>query len=584
MGAVYEAEQLATGKRVAIKWLHPHVVESRSAVERLVREAQASARVRHPHVVDVYDVEREGETLFLVMEYLEGETLASLLERGSVPFHQVLSVIVQAMRGVAEAHRQGIVHRDIKPENIFLSTLSDTTELHAKVLDFGISKLDQPGGLSLTQTGSALGTPLYMSYEQLSGARDVDGRSDIYAFGVILYEALTGMLPYTADNFAELAAKVITTEPPTPRQLRPEIPEALEQIVLWAMQKRRDDRPANMGVLIDALLPFTVVPRGRASLSSSVSSSSIQPVAHAGRSPSIKPPGEFAERSTDRPPPGAYGTSSRPPPPQHPGAPAPSQRPTPSLRLDGQDGDWDEVLDRNQRSRREMEDSVTALIAGTMPEYERNKPAASRGLWMGIGALTTLAGGIALASFLLGDRPTPTARPTSAEVAPTNPTPAAAPAPANASPAASAAAVQSAPTQPAAEPSLPDSLPAAAPTQVEPVRMETPEASVIPTGKDPPAVAPGKGSTPHVVHPTPAPQVARAPAKGSNVWHPSGETSQPPVVHQEVSQPQPQPPPQPEQPKPEAPPVLEVPGTAPNPFVEGEDDKYRAGRPSEDQF
>jgi serine/threonine protein kinase len=567
MGAVYEAEQLATGKRVAIKWLHPHVLESRSAVERLVREAQASARVRHSNVVDVYDVERDGETLFLVMEYLEGETLADLLERGGVPFHQVLALIVQAMRGVAEAHRQGIVHRDIKPDNIFLARQIDQPEPIAKVLDFGISKLDAPGGLSLTQTGSALGTPLYMSYEQLSGSRDVDARSDVYAFGVILYEALTGMLPYSAENFAELAAKVITSEPPAPRQIRPDIPERLEAIVVWAMKKRREERPANLGVLIDALMPYTVAPRGRISLSARAPTSSIPP--------SSLPPSASAV------------------------APVPSLPPPPSLRLDGQYDDWEALNDRNSRSRREMEERVTALIAGTMPDHEQRKPAARRGLWMGVGALTTLAGGIALASFLLGDKPAPVPQvSTGRDPSVVAPVVENAPAPSSvgdeeAEKAAAAEAARKA-EQPAS-PDVPELL-RAAPTQVEPVQMEPAAANeVLPASGG--HAADAQQGTGHVG----LPSGAATPSKGlrgqrppvvraSSVWKPSGENepSAPaapvvpePVVTAPVPEPvaAPQPPPA-EEPKPAN---LEVPGTAPNPFVD-DDNKYRAGKPSEEEF
>ncbi|MDB4976730.1 MAG: serine/threonine protein kinase [Myxococcaceae bacterium] len=559
MGAVYEAEQLATGKRVAIKWLHPHVLESRSAVERLVREAQASARVRHSNVVDVYDVEREGDTLFLVMEYLEGETLANLLERGGVPFHEVLALIVQAMRGVAEAHRQGIVHRDIKPDNIFLARQNDQTLPIAKVLDFGISKLDAPGGLSLTQTGSALGTPLYMSYEQLSGARDVDARSDIYAFGVILYESLTGMLPYSADNFAELAAKVITSEPPAPRSLRPDIPERLEAIVLWAMKKRRDERPANLGILIDALLPFTVAPtKGRVSIAARASSSSMPP---AGM-PSSRPPTASAVPSTPAPP---------------------------SLRLDGQYGDWDAVLDRTSRSRREMEERVTALIAGTMPDHEQRKPAARRGLWMGVGALTTLAGGIAIASFLLGDKAQPQpgqpARAASTVVAPVNDAPPPEPNQGEAPTPAAIEAAEKAEEPPA--PSVPELL-RAAPTQVEQVQMEPPAQATQESGVSTGNTA-HKGSIPRGR--SMPPLNARPPVvRGSSVWKPSGEptpnTQEPQATAPVVPEPVVQPPPEPAAEPAKA--DLEVPGTAPNPFVDSDekDDatKYRAGKPSEDEF
>ncbi|MET0284321.1 MAG: serine/threonine-protein kinase, partial [Polyangiales bacterium] len=379
MGAVYEAEHVGTGKRVAIKWLHPHVMENRMAVERLMREAQASARVRHMNVVDVYDVEREGDALFLVMELLNGEPLTDMLERGGEPFHVVLSLISQAMRGVAEAHRQGIVHRDIKPDNIFLAYQTDRAQPIAKVLDFGISKLEAPsGGLSLTQTGSALGTPLYMSYEQLAGSRDVDARSDIYAFGVIMYEALTGTLPYSAENFAELAAKVITTDPPTPRQMRPEIPEALDQIINWAMRKRRDERPANLGVLLDALHPFTLPPEmSRLSDSLSTRATSLPPPP-----PSMSSSPTSQSGSRRQPYQGTYDSgmrsgarmpqSSSPPPV----GPMPSAAP-PSLRLPTSYDDYP----RNHRN-----DNRPALMAGTMAEYQLPKRSSS-GAWLVIGAL-----------------------------------------------------------------------------------------------------------------------------------------------------------------------------------------------------
>jgi serine/threonine protein kinase len=589
MGAVFEAEHVATGKHVAVKWLHPHVMESKSAVERLVREAQASARVRHSNVVDVYDVERDGDALFLVMEYLEGEPFASLLDRGGAPFHKVLELIVQAMRGVAEAHRQGVVHRDIKPDNIFLSYQNDRPEPIAKVLDFGISKLDAPGGLSLTQTGSALGTPLYMSYEQLSGSRDVDQRSDIYAFGVILYETLTGTLPYTADNFAELAAKVITTEPVTPRELRPDIPEHLEQVVLWAMRKRREERPPNLGVLIEALLPYTVVPEGRPSV--------------AMRSTSSVPPGSASQArsaggSGQRPAGASYSSPPRPGSASSPpGAVSRSASGAPALRLDPPQADWNAAIDRSQRSRREMEDRVTALVAGTMHEYPVRKSSKGRGLWMALGALATLAVGGGLFTYLLQEptatRPSPTAPVVAAPASqpsaqePTPPAPAPAPA-------------ATATAEPAPDVSPAPELPAAAPTQVEPVQMDNPsaqqareEAAVAqPTpevqGREMP---PRGGRGPKQSLPRQQPRTTRVSNDVSANWQPSGATYPnvyvPPPAPVEPA-PAPEPAPEPIKPKPE---TIEVPGTAPNPFADGEeapkvDDatKYRAGKPSEEEF
>lgn len=259
MGAVYEAVHEFTEKRVAIKWLHPHLTASEQAVERFLREAKAAARVRHPNVVDVYDVAHEHGTAFLVMEYLEGEPLSALLELGGVPMHEAIALLLPAMRAVAAAHRQGIVHRDIKPENLFLATLEDRAAPVLKVLDFGISKLSPRGGeqLALTKTGSTLGTPMYMSFEQLSGAKDVDARADIYAFGVILYEVLTGRAPYEAESFTELVVKVATTTPASPKELRADIPTALARVVQWAMAKDRDQRILSMEALVRELEPFS---------------------------------------------------------------------------------------------------------------------------------------------------------------------------------------------------------------------------------------------------------------------------------------------------------------------------------------
>jgi eukaryotic-like serine/threonine-protein kinase len=187
MGVVLEAENTQTGKRVAIKWLRAALASQPDAVERFLREARASARVRHPNVVDVYDVVQEADSAFLVMELLEGELLTAVLERGGIPAHELIALLLDAMRGVAAAHKQGVIHRDIKPDNIFLEFESDRGRRTPKVLDFGISKLSAGEPLSLTQAGVTLGTPLYMSLEQLRGADDIDERTDVYAFGVILY-------------------------------------------------------------------------------------------------------------------------------------------------------------------------------------------------------------------------------------------------------------------------------------------------------------------------------------------------------------------------------------------------------------
>jgi eukaryotic-like serine/threonine-protein kinase len=257
MGVVVEAENTVTGKRVAIKWMHPQVATTPGAVERFMREARASARVRHPNVVDVYDVVQEPSGVFMVMELLEGESLAMLIDRGGVPAHAVIALLIEAMRGVSAAHRQGVIHRDIKPDNIFLAKEADRATAVPKVLDFGISKLTGANeAINLTATGAAIGTPLYMSYEQLCGAKDIDARADVYAFGVILYEALAGVPPYQAETFPELIVKIASQTPAPLKQVRPDIPAALEEIVARAMAKERSVRPASLEVLIESLEPY----------------------------------------------------------------------------------------------------------------------------------------------------------------------------------------------------------------------------------------------------------------------------------------------------------------------------------------
>jgi serine/threonine-protein kinase len=258
MGAVFEAENKVTQKRVAVKWLHPELSSESGAAARLVREAQAASRIRHSNVVDVYDVEREGNAIFLVMELLDGETLTHVLARRDLPVPALIALLLPAMRGVAAAHRQGVIHRDVKPDNIFLAREDGSSEPVAKVLDFGISKLEERGRSqpSLTRTGSAVGTPLYMSYEQLSSDRAIDGRADVYAFGVILYEALTGRMPFEANSLPKLVVKIATQVPQPPKELRPDLPESLSRLVLRTLARQREERTPSLDALIAELTPF----------------------------------------------------------------------------------------------------------------------------------------------------------------------------------------------------------------------------------------------------------------------------------------------------------------------------------------
>lgn len=256
MGVVFEAEHTLTEKKVALKWLHARLANNPEARRRLVREALATCRVSHPNVVEIHDVVEDGEAVFLVLELLQGESLEELLKRGDTPLHQLIALLLPAMRGVAEAHRQGVIHRDIHPANVFLSRRPHELRAVPKVLDFGISKLGGDESPSLTRVGTTLGTPHYMSYEQLCNAREVDERTDVYSFAVILYRAATGRPPFEGASFTELAIKIGSATPTPPKAVRADIPSSLERLILWAMSRDREQRIESMDVFIRELEPF----------------------------------------------------------------------------------------------------------------------------------------------------------------------------------------------------------------------------------------------------------------------------------------------------------------------------------------
>ncbi|MET0390529.1 MAG: serine/threonine-protein kinase [Polyangiales bacterium] len=261
MGAVYQATHVVSRKQVALKCMLRSAADE-IARARFIREAQAAACIDHPNVVNVYDVGQEHEYCFLVMELLHGETLGARLKREQLGVTEALDLLMPAMRGVSAIHRAGVIHRDLKPENIFLCVSPDGSQREAKVLDFGISALPAQAGdwSSLTADGAILGTPAYMSPEQVQSARDLDETTDIYSFGVILYEALAGKTPYAAQTPSQLVLEVVHTAPRPLRELRPELPVELERVVLRALEKAREKRFQSIDALIEALLPYTTRP------------------------------------------------------------------------------------------------------------------------------------------------------------------------------------------------------------------------------------------------------------------------------------------------------------------------------------
>jgi serine/threonine protein kinase len=256
MGAVYLGRHVDLGKSVAIKTLHVQYSLNNEVRARFVREGQSASRIRHPNVVDVYDVAVADHIPYLVMELLDGEDLAHLLKREG-PLHptRVVDIMLPAIAAVAAANDLGIVHRDLKPENVFLAVERNT--LKPKVVDFGISKvIDQENNNALTGTSALLGTPYYMSPEQATGAKYLDHRTDQYSLGVIVYECLTARKPIEDATLYSLMHKIVTGDFPPPRQLQPSIPEELERIVLRAMSRDPAQRFASTRELGRALLPF----------------------------------------------------------------------------------------------------------------------------------------------------------------------------------------------------------------------------------------------------------------------------------------------------------------------------------------
>ncbi|HMG51843.1 MAG TPA: serine/threonine-protein kinase [Kofleriaceae bacterium] len=255
MGAVYEATHTLIGKRVAVKVLLEKYARREAIVQRLEQEARLASSCQNEHIIDITDfgTTEDGRT-FVVMEFLEGESLAECLARETrLPEQRILQIVSQAASALAAAHARGIVHRDIKPENLFLLRRKDQD--FVKVVDFGISKSlrasdeaeEQP---RLTQTGMVLGTPLYMSPEQARGDDELDARVDIYALGVIMYEAATGRVPFIGNNYLSVISQVLNEEAQLPRALRPELSEEFEAIVMRAMDKERTARYASATALL----------------------------------------------------------------------------------------------------------------------------------------------------------------------------------------------------------------------------------------------------------------------------------------------------------------------------------------------
>jgi len=260
MGVVVAAHHVQLDEKVALKFLLPEALGNPEAVARFAREARAAVKIKSEHVARVTDVGTlPNGAPYMVMEYLDGGDLAEWLkQRGALPIEQAVEFVLQACIAVADAHALGIVHRDLKPANLFCVRRSDG-QLSIKVLDFGISKMTDTSGLasgSVTRTSALMGSPLYMSPEQMRSSRDVDAQTDIWALGVILFELMAGRPAFLADSVTELAIKVNSEPAPSIRGFRPDVPGGLEAIVFKCLEKERRQRYRNVAELALALLPF----------------------------------------------------------------------------------------------------------------------------------------------------------------------------------------------------------------------------------------------------------------------------------------------------------------------------------------
>ncbi len=261
MGVVVSAQHLQLDDRVAIKFLLPDALSNGEVVARFAREARAAVKIKSEHVARVSDVGTlENGAPYMVMEYLDGQDLSvRVKEGGPIAISDAVDFVLQACEALAEAHALGIIHRDLKPANMFLTRRTDGSPC-VKVLDFGISKITSPSNsgpdFGMTRTQSVMGSPLYMSPEQMASTKLVDQRTDIWAMGITLYELCAGRVPFNAETMPQLCAMILQEQAPPPRDYRPDLPADLQDVILRCIEKDKARRYQNVAELAAALVPF----------------------------------------------------------------------------------------------------------------------------------------------------------------------------------------------------------------------------------------------------------------------------------------------------------------------------------------
>ncbi|MCE9573454.1 MAG: protein kinase [Deltaproteobacteria bacterium] len=382
MGRVYKGVHPSIGSRVAIKVLSHECASRPDLVERFFSEARAVNLIRHESIVNVLDLNQlpDGRP-FIIMEYLDGAPLNDIVEKvGPMPMGGVARLMGEVLDALGAAHAKGIVHRDLKPDNIYVTPAG-----HPKVLDFGIAKLRPELGGSSTQTGSLLGTPHYMSPEQATG-RGVDHRTDIYAIGVILFECMTGRRPFNADSLFDLLRQHVDVAPPSPRSLRPDMPPALEQVILTTLAKDPNQRFGSAGALTQALMAATTtLPPDQWT---SVGPSTIAHMsAQRGIVSGAQTPASFPNAWTGS---GAPPTSPNTSPPAH-------MTPAPPTPMPGQPG-YGAPGYAQPYAQPGMTPPPGAPSTVSNGQVESKPPSGGKkGLWLGLGAVVVV-GGVVIAA------------------------------------------------------------------------------------------------------------------------------------------------------------------------------------------
>ncbi len=246
MATVYKAYQRKLDRAVAVKIMHQTIAQDENFLARFEREARIIAKLDHPYIVPIYDYDTYDNQPYLVMKYVDGQTLKALLRQGPIQPKEVLRILERVGSALQYAHEHGILHRDIKPSNIMIDARGEVY-----LMDFGLARITQSGESTMS-ADVMLGTPHYISPEQAQGNKDLDSRTDVYSLGVVLYELVTGRVPFMGDTSYAIVHAQITENPPAPREINPNIPPSVEAVLLRALAKNRDDRYPSVKALVDA--------------------------------------------------------------------------------------------------------------------------------------------------------------------------------------------------------------------------------------------------------------------------------------------------------------------------------------------